>query len=98
MPPGFLRLLLAWIALLLLGAVQFAISFLPMGRAFRPLVIGPSVIMVAIVAIAFMEVGKGPAIIRGFALAAVFWFIVLLGLGSADALTRTNYPVAETRN
>jgi hypothetical protein len=31
--------------------------------------------------------------VRAFAVAAVFWLIVLLGLGSIDALTRTHYDV-----
>lgn len=53
----------------------------------------PSVLMVAVVVIGFMEIGKGPAIARGFAIAAMFWLIVLLGLGSVDPLTRTDYRV-----
>jgi hypothetical protein len=59
----------------------------------RPLVMFPSVLMVAVVVIGFMEIGKGPAIARGFAIAAMFWLIVLLGLGSVDPLTRTDYRV-----
>lgn len=93
----FKPLLLSWILLLLLGGVEFAISFLPLDRSFRPLVMIPGVLMIAIVAINFMEVGKGPTIVRGFAVAAVFWLIVLLGLGSADPLTRTNYWVQDAR-
>ncbi len=93
MPAGFARLLLGWLLLIFLGVLQFAASYLPMGRSWRPLVMIPGVLMVVTVAIVFMEVGKGPAIVRGFAVAAMFWLIVLLGLGSADPLTRTDYPV-----
>ena len=93
MPPEFGRLLLSWSALLLLGGAEFAVSFLPMDRSLRPLVMIPGVLMVAVVAIRFMEVGKGPAIVRGFAVAAIFWLIVLLGLGSMDPLTRTDHLV-----
>lgn len=92
-PTDFTRLLLSWFALLLLGGAQFAVSFVPMGRSLRPLVMIPGVIMVAVVAISFMEVGKGPSIVRGFAVAAMFWLIVLLGLGSMDPLTRIDYLV-----
>ena len=92
-PPEFMPLLLAWVVLLLLGGVEFAASFLPLGRSLRPLIMLPGVLMVAVVAIGFMEIGKGPAIVRGFAIAAMFWLIVLLGLGSVDPLTRTDYPV-----
>ena len=92
-PPGFATLLLSWLVLLLLGGFEFAASFLPLGRSLRPLIIFPGVLMVAVVAIGFMEIGKGPAIVRGFAIAAMFWLIVLLGLGSVDPLTRTDYRV-----
>ena len=64
-----------------------------LGRSLRPLIIFPGVLMIAVVAIGFMEIGKGPAIVRGFAIAAMFWLIVLLGLGSVDPLTRTDYRV-----
>lgn len=93
----FKPLLLTWILLLLLVGVEFAVSFLQLDRSLRPLVMIPGVLMVAIVAISFMEVGKGPTIVRGFAVAAIFWLIVLLGLGSADPLTRTNYLVQDAQ-
>ncbi len=97
LPPEFTRLLLSLIVLILLGAAEFAASFLPLARSLRPLVMFPGVLMIAIVAVSFMEVRKGPTIVRGFAVAAMFWLIVLLGLGSADALTRTNYYVTQVR-
>jgi hypothetical protein len=93
MPPEFPRLLFAWVLLLVLGGIEFGASFLPLGRSLRPLVMIPGVVMVAAVGIVFMEVGKGPTIVRGFAVAAMFWLVLLLGLGSADPLTRTDYPV-----
>ena len=97
LPPEFARLLLSLIILILLGAAEFAASFLPMSRSLRPFVMFPGVLMIAIVAVSFMEVRKGLTIVRGFAVAALFWLIVLLGLGSADALTRTNYYVPQVR-
>lgn len=89
-PAAFARLLRSWLVLLLLGGVEFAISFLPFGRFLRPLLMIPALAMVAVVAVNFMEVGKGPTIVRGFAVAAMFWLIVLLGLGSMDPLTRVD--------
>ena len=93
----FKPLLLSWIVLLLLGTAEFAASFLPLGRSLRPLVMIPGVLMVAVVAVSFMEVRKGPTIVRGFAVAAIFWLIVLLALGSMDPLTRTDYQVLHAR-
>jgi len=52
--------------------------------------------MVLVVSIGFMEVKKGPVIVRAFVVAAMFWLFVLLALGSADPLTRTNYYVPDT--
>jgi hypothetical protein len=87
------RLVAAWFCLLALGAVEFALSFLPLPRVWRPLILMPAVLMAMVVGISFMEVKKGPVIVRAFAVAALFWLLVLLALGSADPLTRKNYPV-----
>lgn len=90
------RLTVAWLCLLALGGVEFAASFLPLPRDWRPLILMPAILMAVMVAISFMEVKKGPSIVRAFALAALFWLIILLALGSADPLTRVNYPVPKS--
>jgi cytochrome c oxidase subunit 4 len=87
------RLLLHWLLLLALGAAEFSASYLPLPRGLRPLVMLPGVLMVGVVAVGFMDVRRGPALVRAFAVAGVLWLLVLLGLGSADPLTRTLYPV-----
>jgi caa(3)-type oxidase subunit IV len=91
------RLVRTWLAIVVLGALELAASFLPLAPAFRPCVMIPGVLMILGVAIGFMEVRQGPAIVRAFAIGAVFWLAVLLALGSADPLTRVDYPVAGTR-
>jgi len=92
-----LRLRRLWLALaLLLLAIEFGASFLPMDRAMRPLLLIPAVLMVATVGTVFMEVGRGPAVVRLFAVAGLLWLTILLGLGSLDPLTRTDYPVQST--
>jgi hypothetical protein len=40
-----------------------------------------------------MRVGSGPSIVRGFAIASVFWLIILLDLGMTNPITRAIYPV-----
>ena len=90
------RLAAAWGVLILLGAAEFASCFLPLPRAWRPLLMIPAALMVLMVAISFMEVRRGPAIVRAFAVAALFWLLILLGLGSVDPLTRTDFPVTGT--
>jgi caa(3)-type oxidase subunit IV len=94
MPPGFLRLLLGWIALLLLWGLEFGLSFVQMPPSVRPVILAVAAVMVALIAVFFMHVGSGPILVRGFAVVAVFWMIVLIGLGSMDPLTRTQYFTA----
>jgi hypothetical protein len=50
------QLLLCWIGLLLLAAVQFGCAALRFDRSYRPLLLLPSLIMAALVALQFMRV------------------------------------------
>jgi hypothetical protein len=91
MPPGFGRLFLGWITLILLWGLEFGITFILMPASLRPVLMIVAAGMVALVAFFFMQVGRGPILIRGFAVMAIFWMIVLIGLGSMDPLTRAQY-------
>jgi cytochrome c oxidase subunit IV len=87
------QLLLCWLALLVLTALEFGAAFLPVGRGWRPLLLlPPACCMAALVCVMFMDVRRGPALVRGFAIAGLFWLAVLLGLGMVDPLTRAVYP------
>jgi len=97
MNAGMIRVLIAWALLIFLGCIEFFAADLPFERPWRPLIMVPGVLMVLVVAIALMEVRKGPVIVRAFAVAALFWLLVLLALGSADPLTRTNHYVPDVR-
>lgn len=85
------HLALTLLLLLVLLAIEFGVSFLPLDRAARPLLLLPATLMVGIVGAVFMEVGQGPAIVRLFAVAGLLWLLILLGLGSLDPMTRTDY-------
>jgi cytochrome c oxidase subunit 4 len=91
------RLLIVWLLLLVLGAAEAAASYLPLPRPWRPLVMLPGAMMVGVVALGFMEVRRGSVLVRAFAVAGIFWLLVLLALGSVDPLTRTNYPVPDAQ-
>jgi len=93
MSQRFRRLLLAWVLLMVLLAIEFGASFLPLDRSARPLVLIPAVLMVGVVGTIFMEVERGPAIVRLFAIAGLLWLTILLGLGSLDPMTRIVYHV-----
>ncbi len=85
------RLFLAWLGLLVLLAVEVVASRLLRWSNITPFL---GLTMAGLVAWFFMDVGEGPVLIRVFAYAAVFWLVVILGLGSMDALTRVDHPVA----
>jgi len=88
------RLVWTWIVLLVLLAIQFGAALLPINPSLRPLLLVPAALMLAAVATMFMQIGRGPALVRVFAAAALLWVSILLGLGSLDPLTRTDYPLA----
>lgn len=94
----FRRLWLTLVLLLVLLAIEFGASFLPLDRAARPLLLIPAVLMVGVVGTVFMEVRRGPEIVRLFVTAALLWLTILLGLGSLDPMTRTDYLVQDTSN
>jgi cytochrome c oxidase subunit IV len=87
------RLVWTWVVLLVLLAIQFGTSFVPFSPSLRPLLLVPAALMLAAVATMFMQIGRGPALVRIFAAAGLLWLTILLGLGSLDPLTRTDYPV-----
>ncbi|MBV9655013.1 MAG: hypothetical protein JOZ42_10665 [Acetobacteraceae bacterium] len=82
---GIRRLVLVWIGLLLLLAVQATLGRV-LGWGNVALVAGP--VMAALVAVFFMEVGRGPGAVRVFAAWGLFWLMVLIGLGILDPVTR----------
>jgi cytochrome c oxidase subunit IV len=87
------RLFWLWLLLLVLGGAEFGASFLSFPRGLRPLLMLPGIFMIVTVAVGFMEVKRGIVLVRVFAVAALFWLLVLLGLGSVDPLTRTDHLV-----
>lgn len=80
-----LRVFLVWLLLLVLVAAELLLSRLTAGAALVP---GIGLIMAAIVATAFMRLGRENGLPTIFALAGVFWLLVLMGLGGLDPLTR----------
>jgi cytochrome c oxidase subunit IV len=88
------RLVWTWVVLLVLLAGEFGGSFLPLDPSLRPLLLVPAALMVAAVATMFMQIGRGPVLVRVFAAAGLLWLSILLGLGSVDPLTRTDYTLS----
>lgn len=86
------QLVYAWLGLLALVAMEYVASTLRMPAGLRPILMLPAFAMVAVVGLVFMRVTTGPSTVRIFAMASLFWLLVLLGLGMMDPLTRAVYP------
>lgn len=86
-----------WLALGLLFALELAGAFTGFGHRFGGFLLVPAAVMVLLVGFFFMRVREAGRLARFVALAAAFWLLVLLGLGSIDPMTRTVYPVTVTR-
>ncbi len=87
--------LLIWMALLVVGMLEFAVSFVPFQPETRPILLLWAVVMAALVALGYMRLLSAPSIARGFAIAGIFWLTILLGLTMTDPLTRALYPVTQ---
>ncbi len=93
MTRALVKLILAWVFLMAVAGGEFVVSGIQMQSANRPLLLLFAATMVFTVAMMFMHLGRAPMVAKGFAVAAIFWLIVLFGMGSMDALTRSWYPV-----
>lgn len=81
-----IRLVLAWVMLLLLLAVDVLAALLHTGW----LAWATAPVMVAVVALAFMNAARESPLSRIFAVTGLIWMTILLTLGSADFLARHN--------
>lgn len=85
-----------WLALAGLFALELAGALTGFGHVFGGFLLVPAAVMVALVGRFYMRIRESGGLATFFALAAVFWLLVLLGLGSIDPMTRTDYPVTVT--
>jgi preprotein translocase subunit SecG len=84
-----LPLLVTWAALLGVLALQLGAALLlqvPQSASLFGLV------STSIVLIMFMRIKAGSPLMRIFGVAGIFWFAVLICLGTMDPVTRTDYP------
>ena len=83
-----IRLAPTWLLLLVLLGLQVAAALAHAGWASG--LLGP--LMIGMVAFLFMDLGRASALSRIFALAGLFWLVILVGLTSVDFLARHDYP------
>lgn len=82
------RLAFAWAVLLALLVLQVVAALAHVGWTAGLL----APLMIGIVAFLFMDVGRASALSRIFAMAGLFWLVILVGLTSVDFLARHDYP------
>ncbi len=82
------RLAFAWAVLLALLVLQVVAALTHVGWAAGLL----APLMIGIVAFLFMDLGRASALSRIFAMAGLFWLVILVGLTSVDFLARHDYP------
>lgn len=75
-----------WLLLVLLLSIELVVRGVP------AMAVGGA--MAIIVALTYMRLARSRDVSAGFAIATVFWLIVLLGLGSMDAATRHDIGVS----
>jgi caa(3)-type oxidase subunit IV len=90
------RLAAVWLILMLLLAEEIGAAFALPGRIGPGVVLASGLVMVVVVGFAFMRLRSSASLVQAVVVAALFWLLVLLGLGGMDPLTRTDYPVPVT--
>ncbi len=83
-------IVLVWLGLLLMLGLQFVLAHHAVSRQIVPFV---GITMAVVVALTFMRLGSSKGLIPIFALAGVFWILVMMGLGGLDSFTRHDIPV-----
>ena len=87
-----LPFVVAWLVLLLLGALSFWSAFLGLG-IWAPIVqFGISVIQTAILFVLFMRLKGPPSLKWVFAISGFVWLLFLYGLSATDYADRRGWP------
>ena len=85
------RIILAWIALVVLLGGNIGLAYLGSGMGYTTAHVLIAAAMAAIVLIVFMELDRGKSLLWVFAGAGFFWLALLFVLTAADYLTRYNF-------
>lgn len=89
-PP--LRLVWAWLGLLVLLAATLGLAFVPLGSGNIVVALAVAMAKAVIVLLVFMKLMRGPSLTWLFAGAGLFWLMLLIGLSATDYATRTGFP------
>ena len=87
-----MRLVLTWIGLMLLLALTFGSSYVPLGAWNTAINMAVSCAKALLIALFFMELRGAGALLRLAAIVGVIWLALLFGLSGTDYATRANSP------
>jgi cytochrome c oxidase subunit IV len=85
-----LSAVLVWLGLMVLLALEYVSAYLPPVSGAVPFI---GICMAVIVALTFMRLASSRGLVTIFAMAGVFWMLVMMGLGSMDSFTRHDIPI-----
>jgi cytochrome c oxidase subunit 4 len=88
-PPALLR---TWAALLALLGLTVTLAYQKLGSFNTPVALAIALLKALLVAVIFMELRERRPLVMAFAAAGFFWLAILLWLGSADFITRPDFP------
>lgn len=83
-PAPSLRLVVAWLVLMVLAGLSFGLSFIRWGAANAAVSLAIAAVMVVIVAFGFMKLDQAHPLTRVFACVGLFWLVILFGLTATD--------------
>lgn len=79
---------LAWIALILLFAVNLGSAYIPLGSGNVTLNLFIAAVMLVVLATFLMDLTDAKILVRVVAIAGLFWTIIMFSLTFSDYLTR----------
>jgi cytochrome c oxidase subunit 4 len=89
-PPA--ALLWSWVGLMALLGLTVAAAYQPLGSFNTAAALAIATIKVLIIAAIFMELRAARSLTIAFAAAGLFWLFILMWLGSADFISRPEFP------
>jgi cytochrome c oxidase subunit IV len=85
---------IAWLVLLALLGVSWGSAYLPLGQAHAFLPLGIAAVQALIIALVFMQLGRGARVKWLFAGVGFYWLMIMIALSATDYLTRSGFPFA----
>lgn len=92
-PPA--ALVWSWAGLMALLGLTVTLAYQPLGAFNTVAALTIATIKVLIIAAIFMELREARSLVIAFAAAGLFWLFILMWLGSADFISRPEFPPRE---